>query len=79
MPRRIDDFRRPQLAPSAADLGMEAYQANRRDTPGEDPAQPEEERGVVPEWQSPEARVTPPGQRRHGAQEIKLGKDWKID
>lgn len=78
MPRRIDDFHRPSLAPSAADLGMEAYQANLADEKGPDQNSQAQTAGVVPQWKRPEARNSPPGQYRENAQEIKLGQDWKV-
>lgn len=78
MPRRVDEFKQPQLAPTASDLGEEAYHANIQDRPGKDATHLGDQAGTVPEWQSPEARNAPPGQERKDAQEVKLGKDWKI-
>jgi hypothetical protein len=78
MPRRTDDFRQPKLAPTAADLGEEAYRANLADEPGPDQDSQQQTAGVVPQWKRPEPRNSPPGQYRENAQEVKIGQDWKI-
>lgn len=79
MPRRVDDFHQPQLAPTASDLGEEAYQANlKHHHAATDSTTVGDRAGVVPEWQSPEARNSPPGQQRKDAQEIKIGRDIKV-
>lgn len=74
MPRRVFDETQRKLAPTAADLGEEAYRANR------DAEQPEAHgtpAGTVPYWKAPGARNAPPGQEREDAQEVKLGHDIK--
>lgn len=74
MPRRVFDETQGKLAPTAADLGEEAYRANL------DATRPEPhgtEAGTVPSWKAPEARNTPPGQHREDAQEVKIGYDLK--
>lgn len=75
MPRRVfDPPPQGQLAPTAADLGEEAYRANL------DAQKPEHHgttAGTNPEWLAPEARNAPPGQHREDAQEVKLGQDFK--
>ncbi|MGE5674147.1 MAG: hypothetical protein ACM3XM_09685 [Mycobacterium leprae] len=76
MPRRVDDIRQPERAPTAGDLGMEAYQANLDDTPGKDPTIGDTA-GSVPPWKAPQAHNAPPGQHRKDAAEIKLGRDVK--
>lgn len=78
MPRRVDDFKQPKLAPTAADLGEEAYRANLADEPGRDNTHLGDQAGTVPQWKRPEPRNSPPGQHRKDAQEIKIGQDWKI-
>jgi|GEM_PF-1553845 len=78
MPRRVDDFRQPELAPTAADLGKEAYEANLADRPGEDATHLGDTAGIVPQWKQPQAHNSPPGQQRKDAQEIKIGQDIKI-
>jgi len=74
MPRRVFDETQGKLAPTAADLGEEAYQANLRD---HGPASHGETAGTVPTWQHPEAENAPPGQSREDAQEVKIGQDFK--
>lgn len=78
MPRRVDDEHQPKLAKTAADLGEEAYRANLRDNPGRDATHRGDTAGTVPQWKRAEAHGTPPGQQTKDAQEIKIGKDWKI-
>lgn len=77
MPRRIDDFKQPGLAPSAGDLGREAYEANKADQPGQDHTHLGDQAGLVSAWEAPEAENAPPGQRRKDAQEVKMGEDPK--
>lgn len=77
MPRRVDDFEQPQLAPSAGDLGREAYQANKDDKPGRDNTHRGDQAGTVSSWEAPEAENSPPGQSRKEAQQLKLGQDIK--
>lgn len=79
MPRRVDDVKQPKLAPTAADLGEEAYRANLADQEGPDATRLGDQAGTVPSWKAPEPRNAPPGQRRKDAQEIKLGEDIKLD
>lgn len=73
MPRRVDDEYQPKLAPTAADLGEEAYQANL--------AAPDhthdETAGTVPVWKRPEARNAPPGQHRSDTAQVRIGEDVK--
>lgn len=77
---RLDDFtRQPQIAPSAADLGMEAYEANRKDPPGRDPAPEHPPAGVQQQWNTPEAEIPPKRNEYRRAQEIRVGKDVKPD
>ncbi|HWI61662.1 MAG TPA: hypothetical protein VNT75_07490 [Symbiobacteriaceae bacterium] len=79
MPRRIEHYRQPKLAPTAGDLGEEAYLANLSDEPGRDETHEGDQAGVWPQWRAPEARNSPPGQfRNKDRQEIRLGQDWKI-
>lgn len=76
MPRRVNDFKQPRLAPSAAELGEEAYRANLQDQDG--PGEwGNETAGTVPVWKHPEPRNAPPGQHRSGGPVIKLGQDPK--
>lgn len=77
MPRRVDDFKQPELAPTAGDLGREAYQAYKDDTPGRDNTHLGDQAGTVAAWEAPEAENAPPGQRRKDAQEVKIGQDVK--
>lgn len=77
---RLDDFiRQPQAAPSAADLGMEAYHANRQDPPGRDPAPDRPPAGVREQWNTPEAKIPPGKERRRDAPQIHIGEDVKPD
>ncbi|HWI51185.1 MAG TPA: hypothetical protein VNT01_03460 [Symbiobacteriaceae bacterium] len=79
MPRRVEHYRQPKLAPTAGDLGAEAYQANIADEPGPDDPGTGETAGVWPQWKAPEARNSPPGQHRNpDRQEVRIGQDWKI-
>lgn len=79
MPRKVEHYRQPKLGMTAADLGQEAYQANLADEPGPDDNHLAEQAGVWPQWKSPEARNSPPGQHRNqDRQEIRIGQDWKI-
>lgn len=78
MPRRVDDQYQPKLAPTAADLGEEAYRANLEDHPGKDRTHRGDQAGTVPQWKQPQPHNAPPGQERKDAQEIKIGQDWKI-
>lgn len=77
MPRRVDDFEQPQLAPTAGDLGREAYEANKDDNPGRDHTNRGDQAGTVATWEAPEAENAPPGQRTKDAQEVKIGQDPK--
>ncbi|HLN65073.1 MAG TPA: hypothetical protein VK464_26430 [Symbiobacteriaceae bacterium] len=78
MPRRVEHYQQPKLAPTAGDLGEEAYQANLSDTAGQDDTHRGDQAGTVPQWKQPQPHNAPPGQHRKDAQEIKLGQDWKI-
>lgn len=75
MPKRVDDFRQPTQAPTAADLGQEAYQASLSDRPGEHAPALGDQAGTVPQWKRPEPRNAPPGQQQKDTQAIKLGRD----
>ncbi len=77
MPRRVDDFKQPERAATAGDLGREAYEANKHDRPGTDDTHRGDQAGTAPIWQSPEAENAPPGQHRKDAQEVKMGQDPK--
>jgi len=57
----------PERAPSAGDLGREAYEAARRDASGKDPTRRDDRVGTSPIWQSPEVEKAPPGQHRNEA------------
>lgn len=76
MAKRVDDFKQPKLAPTAADLGEEAYRANLADGAGADITNGPN-RGAVPQWKRPEPKNAPPGQERSGGPEVKLGQDIK--
>jgi len=76
MPRRVDDDYQPKLAPTAADLGEEAYRANLNDHPGPDSATADTA-GTVPIWKAPEAENAPPGQHRKGTFPVHIGQDVK--
>lgn len=63
MPRPLDNMaKQPSLAPSAADLGSEAYEMNKRDSSGHDVGRYGEKGGVVPSWRHAEAKNAPSGQ-----------------
>lgn len=77
---RLDDFiKQPQLAPSAAELGMEAYRANLADPVGYDPAPKDPPAGVQQQWNTPEAEIPPKAKQVRPAQEIQIGHDVKPD
>ena len=71
MPRRVDDFNQPKQAPTAADLGQEAYQANLKGVAD----LPDEGRGIVPIWRRPEPHNPPPGQHDKGRPTITIGEN----
>jgi hypothetical protein len=80
MPRRVEHHAQPQIAPTAGDLGLEAYNANlRHHEPGFDsPTYDGETAGTVPVWKHPEPENAPPGQHRQDAQEVKMGLDLPV-
>jgi hypothetical protein len=79
MPRRIEHYKQPQLAPTAGDLGEEAYEANiAHHDPSHDATNLGDTAGVVPQWKQPQAHNSPPGQSRKDAQEIRIGQDIKV-
>lgn len=75
MPRPLNDLNQPQRAPSAGDLGREAYEANRHDPSGLDPTGRGERAGTTPIWQSPEPENAPPGQNRKKGGEVRMGRE----
>jgi hypothetical protein len=75
MPRRIRHHAQPQIAPSAGDLGREAYQANLADQPGPDLSADGDQAGTVPVWRHAEPKNTQHGEHRNDAQARKLGQD----
>lgn len=81
MPRKVEHHSQPQIAPSAGDLGTEAYYANlRHQTPGYDsPTFDGPTAGTVPTWRHPEASNPPPGQHGMDAQEVKIGLDLPVN
>lgn len=77
---RLDDFiKQPQRAPSAGDLGMEAYLANLSDPDGLDPAPAQPPAGVQQQWDTPEAEIPPKKRQVRPAQEVQIGQDVKSD
>ena len=74
MPRRVDDFKQPKRAPTAGDLGQEAYEANLKGGTADLSA---EGRGSVPIWRRPEPHNPPPGQHDRGHPTITMGQDPK--
>lgn len=75
MAKRVDDLKQPKLAPTAGDLGEEAYRANLADNSAAE--RHGEPAGTMPQWKRPEPRNAPPGQERSGGPEVRLGQDMK--
>jgi len=75
MTRRVDDRHRPEIAPTAGDLGEEAYLANLYDEEGVDEVDPLALRtGTTPAWKRPRVK------NRHREDEkvgpvLKIGSD----
>lgn len=76
--RRLDDCEQPEIAPTAGDLGLEAYRANLADHDGVQNLRELPEAGdVVPVWKQPKVKRRRDPETETGEETLRLGDDYR--
>ena len=78
MPRRLDDRKQPEIAPTAGDLGLEAYRANLADHDGVQNLEDlPEANDAVPAWKQPKIKRRRDPGTETGEETLRLGDDYR--